>query len=228
MVQSYYINPPGTGDEGCIWGDDSKPIGNWAPYVAGANTDKDGQTFVKLGFNPIYEHEGEGLDKSALNFGVRVDCPDGDCNGLPCELNPSKKKYGEVISNQGEVGAGGSAFCVVTVPSGSKGHIVVFSLDDSEGDSDEDEDESSDGKEPKSTSSSSASGSSSDSSSPTVGPGLFREGGGDSADSGSSTISSGSDDEEEEDSELNDAAGRQGSAAVAGLAVALAAASWFY
>ena len=234
IVPSYYINPPGTGDEGCIWGDDSKPIGNWAPYVAGANTDGKGQTFLKLGFNPIYEFEGGGLDKSALTFGVRIDCPDGGCNGLPCELNPADKPYGEVISNQGAVGAGDSTFCVVTVPSGSKANIVVFNIDGSEGDSGDDEDDSDD-DEPTSSSdpspSESAGGkdkSGSDSGDgPTVKPGLFKEGG-DNSES-SSTGSSGSDDDESAESEEpNVAAGRQGSAAVAGLVVALAAAACLY
>ena len=45
----YYINPPGVStSEGCIWGDGSKPIGNWSPYVAGANTIGNGDTFVKI------------------------------------------------------------------------------------------------------------------------------------------------------------------------------------
>lgn len=242
---SYYINPPGTGDEGCIWGDESKPVGNWAPYVAGANTDGNGQTFLKLGFNPIYEFEGPGLDKNALSFGVRIDCPDGGCNGLPCELNPSEKKYGEVISNQGSVGAGGSSFCVVTVPSGKKANVVVFNLDGSEGDYDEevDEEEEDDYPEDEPTttsvaisstsetaSSSSTSGSSSKSGTPTVGPGLFKEGGSDSTESGSSATESSKteEDEEEEEDEPNRAAGRQSGAALAGLVVALAAASYLY
>ncbi|KAF5098310.1 hypothetical protein D0Z03_001241 [Geotrichum reessii] len=47
----YYINAPGVGaTDGCVWGSKNKPIGNWSPYVAGANTDNNGNTFVKIAF----------------------------------------------------------------------------------------------------------------------------------------------------------------------------------
>ena len=149
---------------------------------------------MKLGFNPIFEFEGKGLEKNHLDFGVRIECPDGGCNGLPCELNPSKEKYGDVVSDLSASGAGGSSFCVVTVPSGSKANIVVFHTDGSEGDYDEDDEDDDDDKDdddeptttskPSSSSSSSSSSSkapkstsssSSSSSRPTVGPGIFRE-----------------------------------------------------
>lgn len=149
---------------------------------------------MKLGFNPIFEFEGKGLEKNPLDFGVRIECPDGGCNGLPCELNPSKEKYGDVVSDLSASGAGGSSFCVVTVPSGSKANIVVFHTDGSEGDYDEDDEDDDDDKDdddeptttskPSSSSSSSSSSSkapkstsssSSSSSRPTVGPGIFRE-----------------------------------------------------
>ncbi|KAJ4315213.1 hypothetical protein N0V84_008481 [Fusarium piperis] len=121
----FYINPPGVGEEGCIWGTEDKPIGNWSPYVAGANTEASGTTFVKLGWNPIWEDSS--LKSKLPDFGVEIKCPDGGCNGLPCKIDPSDGE-GKVESNLGGVGAGNSAFCVVTVPKGSTAQIVAFSV----------------------------------------------------------------------------------------------------
>ncbi|CAH0048757.1 unnamed protein product [Clonostachys solani] len=119
----FYINPPGTGSEGCIWGDDKSPVGNWSPYVAGANADTSGQTFVKLGWNPIWEDSG--LKGSTPDFGLRIECPDGGCNGLPCEIDPTSGS-GNVKSNTKSSGAGGSSFCVVTVSKGKTANVVAF------------------------------------------------------------------------------------------------------
>ncbi|CAM1511461.1 Fc.00g089740.m01.CDS01 [Cosmosporella sp. VM-42] len=119
----FYINPPGTGEEGCIWGSDSEPIGNWSPYVAGANTESDGTTFVKLGWNPIWEDSG--LKSKLPDFGIEILCPDGGCNGLPCKIDPSDGE-GAVQSNESADGAGGAAFCVVTVSKGTTAQIVAF------------------------------------------------------------------------------------------------------
>ncbi|KAK6827887.1 hypothetical protein PG987_011228 [Apiospora arundinis] len=106
----YYINEPGVSSkEGCIWGDDSKPMGNWAFYVAGTNTDHTGNTFVKLGMNPIYE--ASSLAGKKPTFGMEIKCNSGNCQGLPCRIDGSG-----VTSSDKSNGAGGSAFCVATVP----------------------------------------------------------------------------------------------------------------
>ena len=134
----FYINPPGSSEQDCVWGDDTKSIGNWSPYVAGANTDSNGNTFVKLGWNPIYEDSI--LKSRKIDFSVKIECPDGGCNGLPCGIDPSKGR-GLVESLLGGTGAGGSDFCVVTVPKGSTAHIVAYTPGgDSSGDSDESDD----------------------------------------------------------------------------------------
>ncbi|RKF83178.1 putative secreted beta-glucosidase adg3 [Golovinomyces cichoracearum] len=121
----YYINPPGVGvEDACIWGDGTKPVGNWSPYVAGANTDESGKTFVKVGWNPIYT--GSSLSGTPPEFGVRIVCEKGDCNGTPCSIDPSTDGVGGVMSADKASGAGGASFCVVTVPKGSKANIEVF------------------------------------------------------------------------------------------------------
>ncbi|KAL3427502.1 hypothetical protein PVAG01_01011 [Phlyctema vagabunda] len=123
----YYVNAPGVdAATGCIWGDDSKPIGNWSPYVAGGNTDNSGNTFFKIGWNPIYMDSKWSTVKP--DFGIEITCSGGSCVGLPCSINPSTDGIGGVTSSEQAVGAGGASFCVVTVPKGSKGNVNVFSL----------------------------------------------------------------------------------------------------
>lgn len=133
----YYINPPGVQEEGCVWGDSSKNIGNWATYVAGANQDAKGQTFVTLGYNPIWE--GSSLSSTTPNYAVKIECPGGGCNGTPCGIDPSKNAVGTVSSDMKSTGAGGSQFCVVTVPKGSKANIVVYLIGEQAEDDSEDE-----------------------------------------------------------------------------------------
>ncbi|KAJ4398294.1 hypothetical protein N0V85_006318 [Neurospora sp. IMI 360204] len=126
----YYINAPGVSSaEGCIWGSPGKPIGNWSPYVAGANTVSAGETYVKIAWNPIY------MDcdwkKTKPSFGVKIECPSGGCNGLPCSIDPSKHGVGGLESPVSTTGVGGAQFCVVTVPKGQTANIVVFNVDGS-------------------------------------------------------------------------------------------------
>jgi hypothetical protein len=122
----YYINPPGI-DTGtaCVWGGNSNPFGNWSPYVAGANTDNSGNTFIKLGWNPIYLEPTTPFRNQMPNWGVKIDCPNGGCNGLPCSIDPSQNSVNQMVGSASN-GAGGGAFCVVTVAKGSTANFVVF------------------------------------------------------------------------------------------------------
>ncbi|EHK22332.1 uncharacterized protein TRIVIDRAFT_150698 [Trichoderma virens Gv29-8] len=129
----YYINGPGSSVADCVWGVPTKPVGNWSPYVAGANTDSNGNTFVKLGWNPIWQDSP--LKNTLPTWGVKIECPDGGCNGLPCEISPNAS--GSVDSNESSVGAGNAAFCVVTVPKGGVANIVAYNVDGSSGSSGE-------------------------------------------------------------------------------------------
>lgn len=122
----YYINGPGIGpEEACVWGTTAKAVGNWSPYVAGANVDASGQTFIKLGWNPIYLEPTTPFRNNVPNWGVRIECPNGGCNGLPCGIDPSQNRVNEMLGSASN-GAGGGAFCVVTVSKGSTANFVVF------------------------------------------------------------------------------------------------------
>ncbi|TVY13762.1 Uncharacterized protein LARI1_G008084 [Lachnellula arida] len=123
----YYVNPPGIStDDACIWGSSSNPHGNWSPYVSGANTDSSGNTFVKLDWNPIFI--ASELAGTTPTFGLNITCPGGGCNGLPCSIDPSVNKPGTVTSSDSSTGAGGTSFCVATVPKGGKAVIEVFEV----------------------------------------------------------------------------------------------------
>ncbi|TGZ78137.1 hypothetical protein EX30DRAFT_310450 [Ascodesmis nigricans] len=134
----YFINPPGVPiEDGCIWGTKDKPHGNWSPYVAGANQDKNGDTFVTLGWNPIYIEPQTPFRTKRPDFGVRIKC-EGTCTGLPCEINPDKHDVNEITKpeSSGKVpGAGGAHFCVVNVKKGGKAVIEVFNSSGSSGSS---------------------------------------------------------------------------------------------
>jgi Beta-glucosidase (SUN family) len=121
----YYINPPGTStDEACVWGTSANPWGNWAPYVAGGNTDANGNTFIKLGWNPIYLQAATPFNNVMPSWGVSIECDGGGCNGLPCAINPSVNGVNEMVGSSTN-GAGGGAFCVVTVPEGVNANFVI-------------------------------------------------------------------------------------------------------
>ncbi|KAL4795337.1 hypothetical protein BDV19DRAFT_362934 [Aspergillus venezuelensis] len=155
----FYINPPGKDPEtACVWGTSSNPWGNWAAYVAGANTDGDGNTFVKIGWNPIYLELMTPFRNTRPDFGVEIECEGGSCNGLPCKIDPAKHDVNEVEGSSTD-GAGGANFCVVTVPKGETAKIVVF--DSAGGSGSDDEEETSSFAAPSSTSTSTSTSTSS-------------------------------------------------------------------
>jgi Beta-glucosidase (SUN family) len=121
----YYVNPPGiTTDVACVWGTSANPWGNWSPYVAGANTDASGNTFIKLGWNPIYLQPATPFNNIMPSWGVEIVCNGAGCNGLPCAIDPTKNGVNEMVGSFTD-GAGGAAFCVVTVPPGVSANFVI-------------------------------------------------------------------------------------------------------
>lgn len=122
----YYINSPGISTEdACVWGTKEKAQGNWSPYVGGVNMDKDGNTFIKIGWNPKYLDD---FKDKLPNFGVRITCDDeGKCNGLDCEIDPSKTGYNGISGGSNEKSLGAS-YCVVTASDKSNAKIEVFSV----------------------------------------------------------------------------------------------------
>lgn len=128
----YYINAPGVSvEEGCIWGTNANPVGNWSPYTAGANTDGEGNTYVKIGWNPIYLEPTTPFRDVKPEFGIEIECDGDDCNGLPCRIDPSTMGVNEMSAPDVFTGAGGATGCVVTASNGSKARIVVFDIDGS-------------------------------------------------------------------------------------------------
>ncbi|MCJ1288453.1 hypothetical protein MMC26_007811 [Xylographa opegraphella] len=122
----FYINPPGIDtDTACVWGTNQNDYGNWSPYVAGGNTDEDGNTFIKLAWNPIYLEPATPFRDVMPTWGVEIVCNGPGCNGLPCAIDPSRNTVNEMIGSNSD-GAGGANFCVVTVPTGVTANFVVF------------------------------------------------------------------------------------------------------
>ncbi|KAL8956171.1 MAG: hypothetical protein Q9193_006228 [Seirophora villosa] len=122
----YYVNPPGvSAEEGCVWGTADKPQGNWAPYVLGGNAVEGGETFIKLGWNPIYLEPATPFRDEKPTFGIEIECDGDGCNGLPCAIDPSQHGVNELVGGGGSTGAGGAVSCVVTVPAGSSAKFVV-------------------------------------------------------------------------------------------------------
>lgn len=121
----YYINAPGvSATDGCVWGTSDKPQGNWSPYVAGANTDDSGNTFIKIGWNPKYI---EDFNNQKPSFGIRITCDDpNQCNGLDCEIDPSKTGFNGISSNSQQ--SLGASYCIVTATNKAKATIEVFSV----------------------------------------------------------------------------------------------------
>lgn len=128
----YYINAPGVSvEEGCVWGTNAKPVGNWSPYTAGGNTVSDGSSFLKIGWNPIYLETTCPFRNTKPTFGIEVECEGGGCNGLPCKIDPSTMDVNEMSAEDVFTGAGDATGCVVTVPKGSKANVIVFDVDGS-------------------------------------------------------------------------------------------------
>ncbi|RDW79537.1 hypothetical protein BP6252_04175 [Coleophoma cylindrospora] len=126
----YYINAPGVSvTDGCVWGDQSKPVGNWSPYVAGGNKASDSFTYFKLGWNPIYTDDSSWKNIMPT-FGARITCDDGaGCVGLPCEIDPSSiSAVNDIHALIPAIGAGDASFCVVTVPEGKTAKLEIFEV----------------------------------------------------------------------------------------------------
>ncbi|KAL8718813.1 MAG: hypothetical protein Q9225_004097 [Loekoesia sp. 1 TL-2023] len=122
----YYVNPPGVStEEGCIWGTVEKPHGNWAPYVLGGNAVEGGETFIKLGWNPIYLEPATPFRNEKPTFGIEIVCDGDGCNGLPCAIDPSQHGVNELVGGGGSTGAGGAISCVVTIPAGGSAKYVI-------------------------------------------------------------------------------------------------------
>ncbi|SLM36150.1 sun domain protein [Lasallia pustulata] len=122
----FYINPPGiTTEKACVWGSSSNPYGNWSPYVAGANMDHTGNTYVKLAWNPIYLEPTTPFRNEMPTWGVEIVCDGPGCNGLPCAIDPATNTVNQMIGSNTNRAPNANS-CVVTVPQGVNANFVVF------------------------------------------------------------------------------------------------------
>jgi hypothetical protein len=87
--------------------------------------DASGNTYVKLGWNPIYLEPATPFRNTMPTWGVQITCSGGSCNGLPCAIDPSQNSVNQMVGSSTD-GAGGGAFCVVTVPKGATANFEVF------------------------------------------------------------------------------------------------------
>ncbi|KAI5802983.1 hypothetical protein EDC01DRAFT_702716 [Geopyxis carbonaria] len=123
----YYINAPGVStQDGCVWGSVDNPIGNWAPYVAGGNLASDGNTYVKIGWNPVYFEEPNSFKDTRPNFGISIECDGDGCSGLPCSIDPAVNAVNEMTGPSVVSGAGAGTGCTIGVRSGSRAFITIF------------------------------------------------------------------------------------------------------
>ncbi|KAL4974254.1 hypothetical protein BDW66DRAFT_90905 [Aspergillus desertorum] len=94
----YYVNPAGTSqEEGCQWGDGSKPVGNWAPINLGVG-ENNGKWLS------IFQNSPTTTEKLDFNIKIQGDNLSGSC----------KYEDGSFISDTGSNDSG----CTVEVLSG--------------------------------------------------------------------------------------------------------------
>ncbi|KAJ2744926.1 hypothetical protein GGI20_002576 [Coemansia sp. BCRC 34301] len=108
----FYVNLAGSSADQCIWGDNDRPIGNWAPYIFGAGQAKDGNTYISVQYNPLYASMGF---KAADAYSVKIVCTAGKCNFPPG--GQCKCEQGVCSVNNG---------CTVTLPAGATADFILY------------------------------------------------------------------------------------------------------
>lgn len=99
----YYVNNAGVSKEdGCVWGDSSSGVGNWAPLIFGAGV-SNGVTYLSITKNPN--------SNQAANFNVKIVGQDGADVGGTC------------VYENGEFSSGSDG-CTVAVKSGAADFIL--------------------------------------------------------------------------------------------------------
>jgi len=97
----YYVNPAGTDESGCVWGEAGGNIGNWSPIVAGAST-IDGTTWLSIMPNP------NNQDTLGAGFNIAIE---GDVSAECSIVNG--------------VFSGGANGCTVSVLSGQASFVIT-------------------------------------------------------------------------------------------------------
>ncbi|KAJ1944430.1 hypothetical protein EC988_005992 [Linderina pennispora] len=90
VSSQFYVNLAGSNATQCVWGNDDKPVGNWAPYIFGGGQGPDGNTYISVQFNPLYTAKGYKVSDA---YSVRIQCESGFCNfpaGGECKCEGGK------------------------------------------------------------------------------------------------------------------------------------------
>ncbi|ORX67976.1 hypothetical protein DL89DRAFT_294502 [Linderina pennispora] len=112
VSSQFYVNLAGSDASQCIWGNDDKPIGNWAPYIFGGGQAADGNTYISVQFNPLYTSKGFKVSDA---YNVRIECTSGKCN-FP-NSGECKCEGGKCSVDNG---------CTVTLPQGAQAKWVLY------------------------------------------------------------------------------------------------------
>ncbi|CCH45206.1 Septation protein [Wickerhamomyces ciferrii] len=102
----YYVNNAGISvEDGCVWGDASGTIGNWAPVVLGSGY-SDGKTWLSIIPNPN--------NKNAPNYSIKIQAEDGATLNGDCSYINGKYSGGSGSESDG---------CTVSVTGGAANFV---------------------------------------------------------------------------------------------------------
>ncbi|PVU94295.1 hypothetical protein BB561_002646 [Smittium simulii] len=108
----FYVNPAGSTNNECIWGNSKQPLGNWGPYIFGTGQAADGHTYISVRYNPLYIQSGFSLKNT---YNVKIACVAGFCN-FPAN-NECKCENGACTLPNG---------CTVTLTNDAKAQFVLY------------------------------------------------------------------------------------------------------
>jgi hypothetical protein len=116
-TRQYYLNPKGyNAKSACLWGDASKPLGNWSPVNAGLGWSRnDG-----LGYFALFNN---APTQTSATLGYNVELTGGN---FPCTYDNSFFHYQGLAGGKAPAVGATASGCTVAVGHGGKAIIRVF------------------------------------------------------------------------------------------------------